>query len=253
MKTVYADVVFAVNFAADYVLLYISAYSLHIKVRTIRLLAASIIGGIYGVAASIVPVASSFLLLISFAVLLLMCSVAFAGVTSKAFIYLVINMCVYSFILCGMVSLEPLRKRAGITVLVFGCVLIVFAVKRLRLYRINQKSRRHISAVICTDGCERELELLCDSGNLLTDPVTFSPIIILSNSFANSLSSEKTRFVTYRTVGGEGTLDIAEDSEIYILKDNKRIRVFAVVGFCKESETFSGYDGIIPELITQNI
>ena len=50
LRTVYADVVLAVNFAADYLIMYISGRALSLKVNGMKIAAASVAGALFALA-----------------------------------------------------------------------------------------------------------------------------------------------------------------------------------------------------------
>ena len=134
---------FCLNFITDYTLLYISAYSINIKIKQIRIIAAAVIGGIYGVICTVLSIKSG---------LLLMSFVAYYGVTVKAFVHLIINILSYSFILCGFVSLELLRKGNMFAVIIISCILFIIVIRKNALLTARSRFEKKVTALLCKDG-----------------------------------------------------------------------------------------------------
>lgn len=254
MKTVYADFVFLVNFFADYVLLYVSSYSIHIKVKNSRLLLSAALGGAYAVVAAILPTGRIAVLFFSFIMLILMCFVAFYGSGIKAFVRLVINMYLYSFILCGILSLWFSGSETMVTTLLVSCVGLVIATRYLKADLLFKKDKKYVDVVFFKESNEIRAELLCDTGNILKDPVTLLPVIIVSESLVSDKSVCSTRTIPFVTVAGRGKLIVAKFDAVYLINGKSRVRINAVVGVCPDEEiTVSGYNGLIPAVLVDNI
>ena len=254
MKTVYADIVFCLNFITDYTLLYISAYSINIKIKQIRIIAAAFIGGIYGVICNVLSIKSGLLLILNIFVVLLMSFVAYYGVTVKAFVHLIINILSYSFILCGFVSLELLRKGNTFAVIIISCILFIIVIRKNALLTARRRFEKKVSALLCKDGKEIQVSLLIDTGNLLVDYATGLPVMIVSERAIYDIEPEIIRYINFKTVNGEGRLGIAENIEVYILVKEKRIKIRAIVGISGSGkENFTNFDGILPAELAKNI
>ena len=253
MRTVYADVVFVINFVCDFALLYLSAYSLSIKVKIVRLIISAFIGAVYALIVAIINLSGMLCLILSFAALLIMSFVSFYGVTKKAFVRLVINVYVYSFILCGLVYTEPFRRFTyGITVVLMSLFLVV-AIRRLGIKNPVFTKRKSMDLIFKVRGMQKTLCLIIDTGNILTDPVTMLPVIIISRDAANLLDLEKVRSIPFQTVVGEGELYILKTEEIYVPIGKTKIRLNAVAGCCFDNSAALPCDGILPASIIENL
>lgn len=75
---------------------------------------------------------------------------------------------------------------------------------------------------VITAGNRYELKALCDTGNVLTDPLTGDPVCILDPRTAEHIFDlsgipERFRYITYRCVGGESVMKIFRAEQMCIL------------------------------------
>ena len=78
MQTLYADILFLINFSMDFLTLYVTAAILRRKTSVARLSVASAIGGLYGVASVFMQGILILNIFINLAVSYLMCVIVFS-------------------------------------------------------------------------------------------------------------------------------------------------------------------------------
>lgn len=113
--------------------------------------------------------------------------------------------------------------------------------------------------VIRCEGAECSLRLLCDSGNLLTEPFSGLPVIVARrNSLGNAIpqgfpqsGGRNFRVIPYSAVGGEGLLCAFRPECVEISMGRFRRNVDCYIAVSDELDA-SEYDGIINPKIYQS-
>lgn len=284
---IYGDVLFLINFSMDFLTLFIVSKILHRPVRTAPMILSAGIGAIYGVASAVLPGNVLFELVINLAVSLLMCYIVFDRrlLSCTALFYTVglllggavtatfeiINRFRGSRYISFNGNVEPLAGRVSpgwmaVIALVTGIAAIVGG----RFARKNAKApevKIHI-----TDG-DRSLNLtgLCDSGNLLCEPIGGAPVIITGSGLLSGLVPEalrpafseggiarldsiglslmrKVRIIPVSHAGGEGVMVgfMPEHAEI-----NGIPRKVCIACRCDAADPpdFGGYEAIVPSVL----
>ena len=191
---VYADLLFLINFSMDFLCLFLSAKLLHLPKRTLRMLLAAVLGGLYSVVALFLEVGSWAALAIDLAVCFGMCAVCAAG-KGVGFGRLLLLCGTYFGVSAlmggGMTALYSLLNRAdlplgtvegdGISAWLFLLLATLAALSAAfggRLFS-KQTAQRFCTLCVRLDGVKWEMEGLCDSGNLLCDPISGTPVIVV--------------------------------------------------------------------------
>ncbi len=257
MKTVYADVVFAINFCIDYLLLYVTSSVLFLKVKLFKIALAALIGGLYAVVIAV----TSPMLFVRIASLLFMYTfmiiIVFGRTSTKIYIKIFAVFILLSVLFGGFLSLlitNCIKGSLSSIALVALAVMFSVAVPViLRIFRVDIVSTK-IKARIAIDGVAADFVLLCDSGNLLTDTYTGSPVILLGASCRksfpmNDLDVNDARFLLLKTVSSTDIVEVVIPDEVVVGKK----RVSASVGFvCSDCFKSDGCDGVIPSVLVDN-
>ena len=283
MNTViYGDIYFIVNLSMDFTALFVSARILRLDMNPIRALIASAIGSIYAIGALFIenmPFLSGVLtVLIPF----LMCFIALGARRPSQLILEAAVFFGVSFLMGGIVSaaymllnkyligrevsvggrpdllysdlpLPLLFASAAISAavsLLFGRFTKKMALKKKRRVGIRIKERFF------------EFDAMCDSGNLLREPIGGLPVIVIDERASRELFEEsalsallgsdtaflgggemasRIRIVPMSTVGGRRMVMGYIPDRITVDKTERRACVIPTL----ESD-FDGYDGIIP-------
>lgn len=189
---VYADLLFLVNFSMDFLCFYFCARLLHRPLSLWRGVLASVLGGIYAVVALFFSVGRVPAFTIDAVVCFLLCVIALAGrqETLRALVRLWGLYLLISLLLGGIMTalFHQLNRIPGLTDRVsedglstwvfFGIALLSSLLTFLwgRSFR-RTTGRRRVRVIVEQDGKRVELEGICDSGNLLRDPLGGRPVI----------------------------------------------------------------------------
>ena len=194
-QTVYVDLYFLINFSMDFLCFFLLSKLLSLKLSFLRTLLASALGGVYACAALFLPVTTLPALIIDMAACILMCAVAL--LRPREVRRLLVCIPVYiavSMVLGGtMTALFHLFNRLelpientdpdGISVWVFALLAIGSGLVTHLFGRFFSRrgTRREAMLEIGYEGRTRSLCALCDTGNLLRDPVGGKPCIVVDD------------------------------------------------------------------------
>ena len=253
MKTVYVDVVFAVNFCTDYLLLYLTSSFLHIKVNIIRMVLASVVGSLFSLMAAIIVMPPFLRIVISFALAILMCLFAFGRKRPKIFVKIIASMLGFSVMLAGLLLMFVTDMSQdtynAICIVAFSMLFAYALPKIIRVFRSDLFSHK-VMVKIEYMGKKVECLCLCDSGNMLCDPYLGFPVILLDGSFREKLIGideyYKLRLIPTVSINGKGFVEAVTPEKVYVCL-KKEIRVNAAVGFVSSGLVLpDGCNGIIP-------
>ena len=212
--TVYADVLFLVNFSLDYVSLYITGRLLSRPMRTWRLCAAASVGACYAVSALFFDVPEIIYLMLTLSVSALMCVCAYRRVgivgTLGASVLLFCVGCalggamtaIYSIGAGYSDSLSDGGDNVGAGVMIGVALLATAAVAVGGRVMRRRRGVSVVSVTVEADGKTVTLDALSDSGNLLRDPTSGRPALIISTTAA-------ARLLPPEAVGLAGVEDVA--------------------------------------------
>ncbi len=194
-QTVYADLLFLINFSMDYLCFYITAKLTHRKLPPIRTLLASILGGIYAVGILFAGLVPPLELVCDIGAGLVMCSIVFIGkktsfwkftVTSLAYVGVSVALGGMMTAIFNMLNLLGLplgsltESGDGMPVWLFAVLAAVSGIGTLAGGRFLRKKQTERSAdiEITYDGKTVKLTAVCDSGNLVRDPVSGKSVVV---------------------------------------------------------------------------
>jgi len=246
-QIIYGDVLFAVNFSMDFVCLCAAGKLCRTRLNPARIAAASAIGGVYGVASVFVRVPSPVSYAAASAAAAVICLAAFERSGAGALLRRTAVFFLVSSALGGAMTAlySAAGKRAdgmpavlngspvtlvrpppfsAIALLFFAAALILFAGIRMIRRRAGVRRAR---LKLMVGRRTLELDALCDSGNLCTDPIGGLPVVfvtsnrlreLIPDSAVEAMSSggaegisalprelaRKTRAVPMKTVNGQG-------------------------------------------------
>ena len=203
-RTVYVDLFFMINFSMDFLCIFLTSKLLSGRTRVIRWVCAAVVGGIYADIALFMPIDGIWEIVVDVVVCALMCFIAF-GVKDSLFlhtsVYIVISVAVGG----GMTALSILLNKADIGVdeiegdgisvwLLVILAVISGAVTLLGGRTIKRRSsKRYADVIIEIFGRTRCFRAFCDSGNLLRDPISGSPCVLVRRAALNDILPEELR------------------------------------------------------------
>ena len=267
--TIYADVLFFINFFLDFLCLYITGKLLCLPMKTLRVTLAAALGGGYACVSLFLDGAPAYICIPSHAAAAFLVCIAAFGFRKAA-----VNTGVFALscglsggLMCGAYALMGKSFYAGggfyvdadpLFVLIFAAVASAASLLYLLLCRRRRFSGT-VSLSFVFDGRSYKAELLCDSGCFLRDGMSGDPVVIVAKDVLHGQPSvsgadEKTlaalgktaRLVPVRTVSGCNMLAAFRPDSITVMSGGRRRRIPAVIALDCGGTSYGGLDGIFP-------
>jgi len=201
---VYADVLWAINFFLDLVLLYGTAHFGRFPCRWRRLIPAAAIGGFYGVLMLAPQLSMFYNFFWKIAFSLIMIWLAFGLLSLKSFFRAVFIFYIIGFAMAGAVlggsSLLANTPLSAINLSPFNMVALLFALGMALLMarfgivwfrRQNLSEDMRISCEVILHGRNCRLRVLLDTGNELCDPMTGKAVMVAEYAALRSILPER--------------------------------------------------------------
>ena len=201
--TVYLDVVLLENLCMNYIILFATGYLIKIKMKQLRIIASSILGGIYAVVAylEILPIYSSLVMKIILSIL--MVYLAFQSKSIKQLGKQLVIFYLTSFVFGGcafallyFIKPQDILMRNGVYVgtypikiaLLGGIVGFIITYIAFRIVKTKLRKKDILYNIEITLQ-ERKLAIkaMLDTGNLLKDPISGMPVIVVEKEQLYSL------------------------------------------------------------------
>ena len=264
MLTLYADVLLAINFSMDFLALFICSMILHIKTTRKRIILASLLGGLFGVLEVILPINNLVSVLITLLVSFLMCVVAYKNSTKKRLFTAYLMFWGVSAALGGVMSLtysslnvlfqdviakySPSGAYNGARFLIISSITAIISIIFSRFFT-SKKDVKSTEILVVIDNAEYRIDALCDSGNMLSDPILSKPVILVVKRSKLGMkilskNDNRKRIIPYSDVSGGGILK-GIIPETVIVGGNSVDAIVAPV----EVNDFSGYEALVPARI----
>ncbi len=267
--TIYADVLFFINFVIDYLCLYITGKILCARFKLPRMAAAAALGGGYSCLAVYLDITLWYIALpMHIASALLICAVAFGrkAIWPKTGMF-ILTCGLLGGIMCGAYALMGRSFYIGggfymdadpLFVLVFG--ITASAAALLYLLFCRKKSYGKYADITFTyNGAPFHVRLLCDSGCFLRDSISGDPVIIVAKKALGwkiniTGADEETlgalgktsRLIPVHTVSGSNILPAFRPESINLHCDSGVKTLSAVIAIDYSDTPYGGFDGIIP-------
>ncbi len=199
---VYIDLLFLINFSMDYLCLYISAKILGRKMSAIKYTIASALGGAYSVVSLFLALPSLPSLLLDIMIGLMLCAVAFChkGESFRNYITSSLLFVGVSMMTGGcMTALFNLLNRLdlptfdlgndSISVWAFALLALVAGIVTLAGGKLisSKASVKECEVIIDVNGKTQNFHALCDSGNLVRDPISGRAVIFIDENTASDI------------------------------------------------------------------
>lgn len=217
--TIYIDVVFIENLIMNYIILYGTAIISKVTPKQIRLIIASTVGAIYAIIAymSILKIYSTFILKIILSIIIIY--IAFNPQNIKTMLKQLILFYLASFVFGGaaffliyVVKPQDIILRNGVFVgtyplkiailgAIVGFSIIVLAFKIVR----NKLSKKSLfcNVKIKLNNNEIDTTALIDTGNLLKDPISNMPVIVVERTLLYDILPRQILNNLENILGGE--------------------------------------------------
>lgn len=185
--TVYADILFLVDASMDLVALWLCARLLHRSVRTFRMCASACFGGVGSVAALFLPSYGLWTLALGLALSAGMTAIAFGFAHGRSFLTTWIALWGTGALIGGVMTMlmrlgEPVYGAVG-SYPFFCAATVGICAFCLRLWR-RKRDNRTANLHIRHGDWQTDVTALVDSGSLVTDPVSGTPVVFLTASAA---------------------------------------------------------------------
>ena len=210
--TLYADVLFLVNFTMDFLTLFAVGSILRRRVKALRLTASSVIGGVYGVASCFMGGPLIFRLIINAAVSVLMCHIAFEKRIMPTVAAFYGGGCLLGGVMTAIYSLittstiDPSAFVSDGTSpqgdLPLGWTAVVASVMTVAVIAGGRRLKKRrdafdVTVMLTHNGKTQAFDGICDSGNLLREPLSDRAVIILEKTaFLSTLNDGEAEYFT---------------------------------------------------------
>jgi stage II sporulation protein GA (sporulation sigma-E factor processing peptidase) len=278
MQTLYADILFLINFSMDFLTLYVTAAILRRKTSVARLSVASAIGGLYGVASVFMQGILILNIFINLAVSYLMCLIVFSKRTLPCYALFYGTGCLLGGAMTAFFtfmngintdstesSAPPGRIPLG-WMAVSAAVIGIAAIAGGRMAR-RKRSLRPCRITVATSIGEFTFDGMTDTGNLLADPISGKAVIILrkqellsiippdlvpifESADTNALTqitsehAKSVRLIPSTSVGGQKLLFAYVPRKIAI----ESVEVSALIAMGDENG-YSSYPALVPDIL----
>ena len=219
MQTVYIDLYFMINFAMDFLCFYLLSHLLSTGGRLWRVLLASAFGALYACFALVIGLGGVWSILADIASCICMCAIAYyrrgeaRALAVNALVYSALSILLggamtalfYFFNRIGLDRLLGSEEDAdGLSVWLFALIAVIGGIGASFGGRLLGKraTRRACQIIIGLYGNTVTLDGICDSGNLLREPISALPCIIIEEKALSFLIGERNaRFVAEGRAG----------------------------------------------------
>lgn len=202
-QAIYGDLYFAVNFTMDALALYLTAKLLHLHAPKWRIAVGGALGALYSVASLFLPDGNPLATLTALIMPIPICLTAFGWQNGRALIHRIGVFWIISLLLGGMMTavcyavgvwgskqisvggkVEPLMGDLPFWGFLLAALLIAAAISLLGRFRKSNVER--VAITVEESGRRAELSALVDSGNLLTEPLSGLPVIVVDPTRAGA-------------------------------------------------------------------
>ncbi len=279
MVTIYADLLFFINFFSDFIIIYLTGLFSDAGLQPSRAFISSFIGALLATVLLTLSVEGTYAVLFAVVFPFVMCYIAFGKRSHGAFINLVFLFYMSAVLLYGgmyvmmtlynmLFGLPGFYGRLLLTLLFAAAALTLYFTFREICARSIKKKNGITEAELCDGVRTYKLTLLTDSGNMVKDPFSARPVVIINpecvdkelilavsgeNNFekGTKYSHIKPRVVPVKTVSGTSLLYAFIPQSMYIVENGKKRRADCIVAIDTNSNRFFGRDGIIPSALLE--
>lgn len=224
--TVYLDVILIENLCMNYIILFATGYIMKLKIKQFQIIISSLIGGIYAVTAymNIIPVYSKLITKIILSIS--MVYIAYYPKNIKLCLKELLLFYLVSFVFGGcafallyIIKPQDILMKNGvyigtypIKVAIIGALLgfiLTYLAFKLIKNRITKKSVFY-EITIFFKGKTVEATAMLDTGNLLKDPISQMPVILIQKSKLSQIIPRNILENLENVLGGDYSLEISE-------------------------------------------
>lgn len=265
-RTIYIDVLYFINFCADFSVLYLTGKLMHLKLKFSRLIFSSFFGALYGVFCEIYITNGILKLFSVILILFLMTEISFKVKDITKLLKVTAFCFVMSFTLSGVIDLlinvlgffiKYIRvKTVFSNPLMLFIVVAVFCFGFVKISRLFFSSCAKKTAEIQIKLGENvaNLTLLCDSGNLLRDPYSNLPVLVVKQSSIKNIMGDDLynpdlhiRFIPAKTASGMVVFCAFKPDKVSVISGGKIISELSVIVAIDQNNQadYAQTDGVI--------
>ncbi len=264
---IYSDILFIINFSIDLLCLFITSRLNYRAAKVYRLIISAIIGGAYAFVPYLFYYGTAVGVILHIAAAGGMVWVAFGKTELKKMLILFLTFVTSEALIGGLVNgFYGMSYRysdgryAEISAGSFAIICALSAFVALS-YGFIARKRIHTRSVSVTLvlGNERiRADLLCDSGNLVTEPFSALPVIVLTSCCLpfpyddpeNECFPLPIRIIPFSTSSGQSCFLGFRPERIFLTSPFKKPKqIDAYVAIDRVRKSYSGYDGLFPTCI----
>lgn len=278
--TVYLDIVLIENILMNYIILFATGFIQKVQIHQIRIILSSILGGVYAIISylNIIPIYSSFFMKILLSII--MVYIAFNPKNYKKMLKIILLFYLSSFVMGGcalallyivnpqninfqngvLVGTYPMKITLIAGIVGFIIIQIAFQINKKQIKKKDMFSKIEISI----NDKKSELKAYVDSGNMLKEPITKIPVIIvekdkiknlinidfekIAGGDSQSIKNLKIRIIPFNSIGKQNGLLIGVKPDYVKIKydDNEKYVKDVIIGICdqKISKEYSALIGL---------
>ena len=243
--TIYLDVVLIENLCMNYIILFATGYLLKIKMNHIRLILSAILGGIYSILAymEILEIYSNFALKIILSIVMVYLAYHAKNIKqlAKQIVFFYLTSFIFggcAFALLYFIKPQEILIRNGtyigtypLKVAILGGI-VGFTITVIAFHFVKKKiSKKDIYCNITIYFEEKNVTAiaLLDTGNMLKDPITSIPVIVVEKEILKNILPEIILNNLNKIIGGDVPKEVYEDENLqYITKF--RVIPFSSIG-----------------------
>lgn len=203
--TVYLDIILIENILMNYIILFATGVIQKVQMKQIRLIISSSFGGMYAILSylNVIPIYSSFFMKILLSIIMIY--IAFSVQNLKKLLKSVLLFYLSSFVMGGcalallyVVSPENIMFKNGVLVgtypmkitiiagiVGFTVIQVAFSINKRQLKKKDMFAKLEISI----NKRRAEFKAYIDSGNMLKEPITKEPVIIVEKEKLQNLAN----------------------------------------------------------------
>ncbi len=280
MKTLYIDVYFLINFTVDYLSIFFACFILNLKTTPFRLIISSCAAAGFACLVALVNLVAPIYITV-----LVLCAIIICVITPKILnfavaVKLFIGFLLFETLFGGIVSMifSLLEKHlspylTGFSgggenskILFLVCILLLaYGVLHLALIILGKTDKtKRCDLIIKILELEICIIALVDSGNILCDPMTGRPVIIIKRralfglyeKYGENALFDRTsplacrmRLIPVKSIVGERLLYGIRPDEVKIRFCKRLISVDAVIAIDEETGTFDNSEALLPSAL----
>lgn len=225
--TVYLDVILIENLCMNYIILFATGYIMKLKMKYLRIIISSLIGGVYAIISyiDIIPVYSTLIAKIILSVS--MVYIAYYPKNVKLCLKELLLFYLVSFVFGGcafallyIIKPQNILMKNGVyigtyplKVALIGALvgfILTYLAFRLIKGKISKKSVFYEVRIFFKDKIVDVIAML-DTGNLLKDPISQMPVILVQKDKLNELIPKNILDNIENVLGGDENLKISEE------------------------------------------